>query len=169
MRRAAVLIAVAGVALSPALLAQDATELKNWFDDPFFATSSAIPGCPAPLGPLMTRTEMERQAHVRVERGLRCYQEGKCRKASSYQYDAEIAENLRAALANSPALKGTSVWVTVQRRWIYLQGCVDSLAKKRTLEQIARGIPDVMDVFVDVTTDASKSLPYPPLDPSQRR
>jgi osmotically-inducible protein OsmY len=143
--------------------------LKNWFADPFFAVSSSITGCPVPRGPLATKEDMEREAHARVERGTRCYQEGKCRKVNSYQYDAEIAEHLRAALANSPVLKGTSVWVTVQRRWIFLQGCVDSMSKKRALEQIARGVPDVEKVFVDVTTDASKPPPYPSLRPSQRR
>jgi osmotically-inducible protein OsmY len=116
----------------------------------------------------MTRVEMEREAHVRVERGTRCYQEGKCRKANSYQYDAEIAQNLRAALAGSTAFDGTSVWVTVQRRWIFLQGCVGSMSKKAALQKLARGIPDVENVFVDVTTDASKSLPYPALTPAPR-
>lgn len=163
MNSTAVVVAITSVLLSAPLTAQSTTELKNWFDDPYFAVSSSVTGCPVPRGPLLTKEEMEREAHVRVERGTRCYQEGKCRKANSYQYDAEIAEHLRAALANSSALKGTSIWVTVQRRWIFLQGCVDSLSKKRALENVARGIPDVENVFVDVTTHASRPPPYPSL------
>jgi hypothetical protein len=168
MDYAAVIVAVAGVVLSPALTAQGTAELKNWFADPYFAVSSSVAGCPVPRGPLVAKEDMEHEAHARVERGTRCYQEGKCRKANSYLYDAEIAEHLRAALANSPALKRTSVWVTVQRRWIFLQGCVDSMSRKRALERIARGVPDVENVFVDVTTDASKPPPYPSLRPSPR-
>jgi hypothetical protein len=169
MHSAAVIVAIAGAVVSPALTAQGTAELKNWFADPYFAVSSSVTGCPMPRGPLLTKEEMEHEAHVRVERGTRCYQEGKCRKPNSYQYDAEIAEHLRAALANSGALKGTSVWVTVQRRWIFLQGCVDSLSKKRALEKVARGVPDVENVFVDVTTDALKPPPYSSLQPSPRQ
>src|SRR5262249_33962328 len=70
-------IAISCVALSPAFAAQTTTELKNWYDDPYFAVSSAVAGCPVPRGPYATKVEMEREAHVRVERGLRCYQWGK--------------------------------------------------------------------------------------------
>jgi len=83
MDTAAVALAVASVAISPLLAAQAAPELKNWYDDPYFAVSSAVAGCPVPRGPYATKTEMEREAHVRVERGLRCYQWGKCTKPSS--------------------------------------------------------------------------------------
>ena len=169
MNSAAVIVAVACVALSPTPAAQGTAELKNWFADPYFAISSSVTDCPEPRGPLLTKEEMQREAHVRVERGTRCYLEGKCRKPNSYQYDAEIAEHLRAALAKSPVVKGTSVWVTVQRRWIFIQGCVDAKSKKAAFEQIARSVPDVENVFVDVTVDAAKSPPYPALRPSPRR
>src|SRR5438552_18085190 len=111
------MLAVAGIAVPMAASAEDAP-LKNWFNDPFFAVSADVPGCPVPRGPLLTKTEMEREAHVRVERGTRCYMEGRCTKSSSYFYDPEIAANLRRALAESKVLKGTSVWVSVQRRWV---------------------------------------------------
>jgi hypothetical protein len=169
MALASRIVAVAAIGLSPGLVAQSPAELKNWFADPYFAVSSWIHDCPVPRGPLITKTEMEQEAHVRVERGTRCYQEGRCRKANSYQYDVEIAENLRAALANSPALQGTSLWLTVQRRSIFLQGCVDSMSKKRALEKVARAVPDVERVNVDVTTDRLKPPPYPSLRLSQRR
>jgi hypothetical protein len=164
MDSAALIVAVAGAALAPSLGAQESTELKNWFDDPYFAVSGAIAHCPVPRGPLLTKVEMEHEAHVRVERGTRCYQEGKCRKPNSYQYDAEIADHVRTALAKSPALKGTSLWVTVQRRWIFIQGCVDARSKKAAFEKIARAIPDVENVFVDVITDPAKPPPYAALE-----
>ncbi len=169
MDPAALIVAVVGAVLAPSLAAQASAELKNWFDDPYFAMSEAIPHCPIPRGPLLTKVEMEHEAHVRVERGTRCYQEGKCRKPNSYQYDAEIAGHVRTALTKSPALKGTSVWVTVQRRWIFIQGCVDAKSKKAAFEKIARAIPDVENVFVDVTTDPAKPPPYPALGPLPNR
>jgi hypothetical protein len=167
MDPAALIVAAAGAALSQALAAPAPAELQNWFADPYFAVSSKVAGCPVPLGPLLTRDEMQREAHVRVERGTRCFQEGKCRKANSYQYDAEIAAQLQAALAGSPLLARTSLWVTVERRWIFIQGCVDARAKKAALEKLARRLPDVECVFVDVTTDASQP-PYRTLPASPR-
>ena len=160
MDSTALIAAVAGVALSPALAATAPEELKNWFEDPYFAVSTAIPACPVPRGPFETKVQMQREAHVRVERGTRCFQEGMCRLPNSYQYDPEIAGNLRSALANSPVLHGTSLWVAVQRRWIFIQGCVDATSKRSALEEIARAIPDVENVFVDVTTDPRRPPPY---------
>jgi len=43
---------------------------------------------------------------------------------------------------------------------VFIQGCVDSKSKKPLLEKIARGIADVENVFVDVTTDPKKAVPY---------
>jgi hypothetical protein len=158
----ALIVAVAGIAIPTAASAEDAS-LKNWFNDPFFAASAEVADCPVPRGPLMTKTEMEREAHVRVERGTRCYLEGRCTKSSSYFYDPEIAANLRHALANSTALKGTSIWISVQRRWVFIQGCANSRSKKTALEAIARRIPDVDNVFVDLRFDRKQPPPYPVL------
>lgn len=138
-----------------------ATELRNWFDDPFFAVSSSVAGCPLPRGPYMSKEEMDHDSHARVERGTRCYQAGECRKPNSYMYDPEIAEHVRAALGRSTALRGTTLWVTVQRRWVFIQGCVDDAAKKQRLERLARSVPDVERVFVDVVSKRGKPPPYP--------
>ena len=159
---AIVMFAVAGMAIPIAAAAQDA-QPKNWFNDPFFAVSADVAGCPVPRGPLLTKTEMEREAHVRAERGNRCYMEGRCTKSSSYFYDADIAANLRRALTSSDVLKGTSVWVSVQRRWVSIQGCAKTKSKKAALEAIARRIPDVDNVFVDLRLDPKKPPPYPVL------
>jgi len=159
---AIVMFAVAGMAIPAAAAAQDA-QPKNWFNDPFFAVSADVAGCPVPRGPFLTKTEMEREAHVRAERGNRCYMEGRCTKSSSYFYDADIAANLRRALTSSDVLKGTSVWVSVQRRWVSIQGCAKTKSKKAALEAIARRIPDVDNVFVDLRLDPKKPPPYPVL------
>lgn len=136
-------------------------EPRNWFNDPFFTVSSSIAACQLPRGPLMTKEEMDHDSHARVERGTRCYQQGECSRPNSYLYDPDIARNVLAALQGSRLLRGTSLWVTVQRRWIFIQGCVDSMSKKRRLESLAAAIPDVEHVFVDVTTDPRKPPPYP--------
>jgi len=132
--------------------AQDdpAKQLRNWFDDPFFQVSEQVAGCAEPRGPRLTKSEMEREAHARTERGTRCYLEGKCAKANAYQYDAAIASELRRRLIGAPVLRGTTVWVTVERRWVWLQGCVSSGAQARKLEAAARGVPDVERVFLEV-------------------
>lgn len=93
---------------------------------------------------------MEREAHVRTERGGRCYLEGRCAKVNSYQYDGAIASELRQRLAGSDAIRGTTIWVTVQRRWVWLQGCASRGATKRALESIAKRVPDVERVFVEI-------------------
>jgi hypothetical protein len=162
MDTVALIFAVAGIAAPIAASAEDAPQ-KNWFNDPFFAASADIADCPVPRGPSLTKTEMEREAHVRVERGTRCYMEGRCAKSSSYFYDPEIAANLRHALANSKALKGTSLWVSVQRRWVFIQGCAKARSKRAALEAIARRIPDVDNVFVDLRFDPKQPPPYPAL------
>jgi hypothetical protein len=118
-------------------------------------------GCPA-ARTLLTKTEMEREAHVRAER-VTADMEGRCAKSSSYFYVPEIAANLRRALRSSNVLKGTSVWVSVQRRWVSIQGCAKTKSKKAALEAIARRIPDVDNVFVDLRLDPKKPPPYPVL------
>ncbi len=102
---------------------------------------------------------MERQAHVRAERGTRCYLEKRCEKMSSYDYDADIAEAVRRAFAGSPLLKGTSLWVTVQRRWVFIEGCAPP-NRKQALDARARRIPNVDNVFVDLLADPGKTPPY---------
>src|SRR3954469_7795170 len=140
--------------------AERAPELRNWFGDPYFRISSSADHCPVPRGPFMDKEEMDHDSHARVERGTRCYQAGECRKPNSYFYDPEIAEHVRDRLRTSNLLHGTSLWVTVQRRWIFIQGCVDTMSKKRRLEAIALQVPDVERVFVDVTAHARKPPPY---------
>lgn len=136
---------------------------KNWYGDPFFALSGAGAGasCPTPLGPRMTRAQANDDAHYRAERGTSCWLAHRCSKPNSYLYDADIATAIRKQLQDAPLLAGTRLWITVQRRFVYADGCVppgfDRLALQRRLE----AIEDVERVFLRVTSDPHALLPYP--------
>jgi hypothetical protein len=135
-------------------------ERKNWFNDPFFALSHALPGCAVPLGPLMTRAQMEDDAHYRVERGTTCWLAHKCTKPNSYMYDQPIAEAIRAHFADSRQFDGTSLWITVQRRFVYAEGCAPASFDRQALRRQLEAIPDVEQVFIRVGTGASAPAPY---------
>jgi hypothetical protein len=101
---------------------------ENRGNDPFLHISSAIADCAAPLGPLETTQEWLDEAHYRIERGNSCWIAGRCRLANSYDYDKEIAESVTRRLNSLNASlqwrEKTSLWLTLQRRFIYLDGCV---------------------------------------------
>lgn len=133
---------------------------KNWYNDPFFALSSAISACPQPLGPLMTKAEADDDAHYRVERGTTCWLAHKCSKPNSYLYDPDIAAAIRQQLQGDALFAGTSIWITVQRRFVYAEGCVGSGFDSAALERRLAAIPDVEQVFVRVSSDPRGALPY---------
>ncbi|WP_407671828.1 BON domain-containing protein [Paraburkholderia acidiphila] len=133
---------------------------KNWYNDPFFALSNAIGACPQPLGPLMTKAEADDDAHYRVERGTTCWLAHKCSKPNSYLYDADIAAAIRQQLQGDALFAGTSIWITVQRRFVYAEGCVGPGFDSAALERRLAGIPDVEQVFVRVSSDPRGALPY---------
>ncbi|MEM5311297.1 BON domain-containing protein [Paraburkholderia sp. JHI869] len=144
---------------APASAAADA-QRKNWYNDPFFALSSAIQACPQPLGPLMTKAEADDDAHYRVERGTTCWLAHKCSKPNSYLYDADIAAAIRQQLQGDALFVGTSIWITVQRRFVYAEGCVGPGFDSAALERKLTAIPDVEQVFVRVSSDPRGALPY---------
>ncbi|KND60240.1 hypothetical protein BVER_05062c [Candidatus Burkholderia verschuerenii] len=100
----------------------------NRGNDPFLHVSSTISGCPTPQGPFVTQQEWLDEAHYRIERGNSCWIAGRCRLSNSYDYDKDIAESVTRRLnALSAAMDWrdkTSLWLTIQRRFIYLDGCV---------------------------------------------
>ncbi|CAB3755543.1 BON domain-containing protein [Paraburkholderia humisilvae] len=147
-------------AQQPASTASVATERKNWFNDPFFELSHAMTDCPVPLGPLMTRAQMEDDAHYRVERGTTCWLAHKCTKPNSYMYDQPIADAIRAHFSNPRAFDGTSLWITVQRRFVYAEGCAPASFDRQALRQQLEAIPDVEQVFIRVGSSARAPLPY---------
>jgi hypothetical protein len=141
----------------------------NHGNDPFFQVSSAIPACPTPLGPLQTEQEWLADSHYRIERGNSCWWEGRCRLSNSYLYDKEIQEAAKRRLANiEPSThwrQNTTLWLMLQRRFIYVEGCVAPNFDKQTFLSELRKTADVERV-IDETTDApaSAALPYRTLD-----
>jgi hypothetical protein len=138
---------------------------SNWGHDPFFQISKAIPSCPEPLGPLETEPEWLSESHYRIERGNSCWVEGRCRLSNAYRYDAEIAESVHRRLDTINVATHwrdqSTLWLLVQRRFIYVQGCVSpEFDKAKFLAELAR-TADV-DSVIDNTTSHPKAnaLPY---------
>jgi hypothetical protein len=149
-----------------------AETLKNHYNDPFVQVTRDIKNCPQPRGPFMTVKEAQAEAHPRIERGTTCFRAGKCIEPNSYRYDGRIAaaaqQAISAQLVKSPALAHSSVWITVQRRFVFVQGCVARRADVARWESLLRRVPEVEYVAVDVMVVAGKSplaahakVPYP--------
>jgi hypothetical protein len=137
-------------------------ERRNWFDDPFFQVSEGLAACPRPLGPLLTFDEQRREAHWRAERGTSCWLAGACSDSNAYRYDKALAPKVAQALLSVPGVAGgSSVWVTVQRRWVFLEGCVSSTAQARALERAARQVPDVETVVPMLSVGTRQAPRYP--------
>jgi hypothetical protein len=138
---------------------------SNRGHDPFFQVSRAIPQCPEPLGPLETEHEWLSEAHYRIERGNSCWVEGRCRLSNAYRYDAEIAETVQRRLDTiNPAThwrEKSTLWLMLQRRFIYVQGCVSAdFDKGKFLADLAK-TADVDQVIDNTTSDPkTHSLPY---------
>ena len=131
--------------LVPGLCAAQPAEPKaNYFDDPFLQVTAGIDACRVPEGPLITETERRAQSHYRADRGVNCYQAGRCRLPNSYLYDKEIIPRVKKAIeANGRFAQTSSVWAEGQRRWVWLKGCVREKAQADALEQLVRGLDDV--------------------------
>ena len=136
--------------------------LINPFHDPFEQVTRGSKPCPAPQPPTYTEHDMHLAEHHRVEQGNSCYLAGRCRYSSSFDYDAGIARALRERLRAAPALRGSSVWILVQGRFVQLQGCVLDAAQARAAEAVARATPDVQAVLPELRVGARGRLPYTP-------
>ena len=66
---------------------------------------------------------------------------------NSYRYDRQNAADAVAALRGDTALAGSAIWVTAQRRFIYLEGCVADAAQADRAEADVRALPDVERVI----------------------
>jgi BON domain len=155
--------------LAAPLASQSEEVVRNGFKDPYFQVRSGIARCPAPLGPYITEESMRNEAHVRTERGTRCWVEKKCTKPNSYLYDPEIAQAVRSRFESTRALGKASLWVTIQRRVVWVEGCVPPGYAKGTLEKLLKGVPDVEQLIVTVTRDPGARPGYRTLGPGQRR
>ena len=103
-------------------------ERRNWFDTPFGPAVVGLAACPRPEGPLITEDEMRRQAHGRIERGTSCWLAKQCEDSNAYQRDPEIQQRVVDVIGSDPAFADSSVWVTTERRWVTLQGCLGTTA-----------------------------------------
>jgi len=75
-------------------------------------------------------------------------------------YDAPIAAAAKAHFAGTDRLHGTSLWITVQRRFIYVEGCADPAFDRQALARELGALPDVEQVFVRITDDPRRAVPY---------
>ena len=83
-------------------------------------------------------------------------------KSRQFYSDAPDGSSL-LTLGNArvPGVRRASVWITVQRRWVYLQGCVPSAGLARRLERAAKAVPDVELVAPDLMQGTRGRPPYP--------
>ncbi|AVG18084.1 BON domain-containing protein [Chromobacterium sp. TRC.1.1.SA] len=136
--------------------ARAAPPVKNWFHDPFIQVRNRIASCPVPLGPFATEAEMKQQAHSRIERGTSCWLAKQCAKPNAYMYDADIAADLRRRFAQSRRFADASLWLTVQRRFVYVEGCVRSRNAAAGIEAFIKRTPDVQLVIANITVGSGK-------------
>lgn len=115
----------------------------NYFNDPFIRVTGGIADCPIPPGPLITRKEMQIEAHERAERGTRCFESGQCRLPNAFLYDREIIPRVKLAIDADVRFTNTSVWALGQRRWVFLKGCVHSDKQRQALVRLVRELDDV--------------------------
>ena len=136
------------------------TLLLNPFHDPFAQVTAGLAHCPVASPPTYTRAELREVEHHRVERGNSCYLAGRCRYASSYDYDRGIAAGLFPALSAAPALRGTTLWVLVEGRFVQLFGCVTDKAQIGQAQALAQRWPDVQAVLPTLMVGTQGRPPY---------
>ena len=156
MRAPGLLFAIAAAA-SPVLGADD---LRNWFNDPFFRISAAIPDCPLPAGPFVDERDKRVQAHRRAEKGTTCWLAKECDRPNAYAYDQDIAAAFKAAVRERHPFPETSLWVTVQGRVVYIEGCAEQASQAAEIEAFARSLPHVQQAIAILRTDRSARPPY---------
>jgi len=119
---------------------------SNYFNDPFLNVTLAIKDCPVPAGPMLTEAQARAEAHSRIERGTSCYQSGQCRLPNSYLYDQEIIPRVKRAIEADGRFAETSIWIEGQRRFVTLNGCVQTSGQAKELEKLVRRLDDVEGV-----------------------
>jgi hypothetical protein len=165
IRQIALLLSILSIVNCTSAFAQEDQALKNWFNDPFFQVRNALPACPVPLGPLITEAQRNEEAHYRVERGTSCWMAGKCEKPNSYLYDAPIAEAVRQRFSASPEFADASLWITVQRRFVIVQGCITHAEQAARIESMIAVVPDVERVILQLISTPHEKPPYPLASP----
>ena len=156
-RRSRWLLLVAGVWLTQA---QAGEVLRNWYDDPYFQIAAALPNCPLPAGPFVTESDMRAQSHHRAEKGTSCWLAGECDRPSAYAYDRDIALAFQTALETGKTFPNSSLWVTVQGRTVYVEGCSTQGSVVEEVEAFARSLPYVQHVLAIVRIGPVAIPPY---------
>jgi BON domain len=151
-------------ALSSALVApcaHAAEELRNWFEDPFFQVTQAVADCPLPAGPFVDERGRREQAHRRAEKGTTCWLVGECDRPKAYAYDEDIAASIKQAFAGGNAFAtNTTLWITVQGRVVYVEGCVRDASAEHQIEALMRSLPHVQQAIAIVRTNEKDRPPY---------
>ncbi|CAM2152094.1 BON domain-containing protein [Pararobbsia alpina] len=157
-------IAVAGMVKSAPARADEVR--TNHGDDPFLSVSKGIASCPVPLGPMQTDKEWLANSHNRIEHGNNCWSEGRCRLMNAYYYDKDIADTVQRRLRYVDTLdlhwkERTTLWLMIQSRVIYVQGCVAPDFDKKKFLAVLRQTADVDEVVDNTTTHPdSPDVPY---------
>ena len=138
--------AVGLLAVAPMLSRGDDERLLNPFADPFVQATRGR-ACPVPLGPAYSEAERRVEAHSRAERGTTCWLAGLCAEPNAYRYDAGNAAAAVGALRADSALATSAIWVTAQRRFVYLEGCVADTAQAMRAEAVVKALADVERVI----------------------
>jgi hypothetical protein len=125
--------------------------------DPFAQATRGDSSCPTQPPPLLSDQDARVEAHVRVERGLRCAMDGTCEPGGAYKRDAEINERVRSRLAADPRFASASIWVTTSRGWVTLQGCLRGAAQRRALIDAVSTTPGVERVFDEMKARVRRS------------
>jgi osmotically-inducible protein OsmY len=89
-----------------------------------------------------------------------CHTAGRCRLPNAYLYDAEIIPRVQLAITANGRFNATSVWAYGQRRWVYLQGCVNSAEESAELVRIVKLIDDVESVINKLSVGAAGPARY---------
>jgi hypothetical protein len=140
--------------------AQTDEALQNWFNDPFLQISADVPMCPLPAGPFVDEAGRRAQTHRRAEKGTTCWLAKECERPNAYAYDKDIAAAFQDAARGNNPFPGTSLWVTVQGRVLYIEGCAQGDSKVAQIEAFARALPHVQQAIAAVRTDPRARPPY---------
>jgi len=152
---------LAFVALAHTGGAQAGEALQNWFNDPFFQISAAVPDCPRPAGPFITERERLAQTHRRAEKGTTCWLAKACDRPNAFAYDQDIATAFQQALKRRPPFAANStLWVTVQGRVVYIEGCARRKTVAAQAEAFARALSHVQQASAIIRHDPSARPPY---------
>jgi hypothetical protein len=165
MGRCLYLLALFAILAQPCRAQTDGVR-RNWFNDPFFQISDGLANCPTPAGPFVTEKQRTAEAHHRAERGTSCWLAGKCDRPTSYAYDQDIASAFKAKLNEEQRnpFAGSTLWVTVQGRVVYIEGCAAEQGVVAALEAYARVLPYVEIAVARVRSDPTIPPPYEVLE-----